>query len=71
MGILNKLTNEGSEYSKYDGANIPQMDNLTPNSPLHNQYSINGTPSIVNKPTPSNLDLDGKTPSKYLDNLPT
>jgi len=71
MGILDKLQTDGSQYSEYDGANVPQMDNLTPNSPLHNQYSLNGQPSIADKPTPSSLDLDGQTPPKYLDNPPT
>ena len=39
-------------------------------SKLHDQYSINGNPNIDNRPAPSTLDLDGKTPSKYVDNLP-
>jgi hypothetical protein len=39
-------------------------------SKLHDEYSINGNPNIDNKPTPSLLDLDGKTPEKYLDNKP-
>jgi hypothetical protein len=39
-------------------------------SKLHNQYSINGNPNVVSKPQPSHLDLDGKTPTKYTDNLP-
>lgn len=39
-------------------------------SKLHNQYSINGNPNVVNKPQPSRLDLDGKSPKKYTDNLP-
>ena len=36
------------------------------NSKQHNEYSINGTPSLVNKPLPSKLDLDGKKPSEYI-----
>lgn len=44
-------------------------------SQLHNEYSINGNPNIMNKPAPSRLDLGGvapKVPGKtpYLDNLP-
>jgi hypothetical protein len=44
-------------------------------SKLHNQYSINGNPNIMDKPSPSRLDLGGvspKVPGKlpYLDNLP-
>ena len=45
------------------------LDKLS-NSQLHDEYSINGNPNIDNKPSPSLLDLDGKTPSKYVDNLP-
>lgn len=37
-------------------------------STLHNSSSINGMPNIKRKP--SNLDLNGKTPKKYTDNLP-
>ena len=37
-------------------------------SKVHNQYSINGNPNLVNKPTPSKLDPEKIT--KYLDNLP-
>lgn len=40
-------------------------------STLHKEYSINGTPKQVEKvPSPSGLDLNGQTPSKYTDNLP-
>lgn len=69
MGLLDQLTNNGSNLSEFDGATPP-----TPNfggSRLHNQYSINGRPNVVGKPNPSTLDLDGETPPKYLDNLPT
>lgn len=41
------------------------------NSKQHNEYSINGTPSLPNLPLPSSLDLNGQTPIKYTDNLPT
>jgi len=71
MGILDKLTNDGSSYSEFDGNNIPQMDGVSPTSQLHNQYSLDGNPTIVDKPTPSTLDLNGVTPPKYLDNPPT
>lgn len=37
-------------------------------STLHYQSSINNKPAI--EQSPSELDLDGKTPSKYTDNLP-
>ena len=37
-------------------------------STLHNQSSINNQPAI--EQSVSGLDLDGTTPSKYLDNPP-
>ena len=46
-------------------------DGARPGSKLHNTYSINGQPNFARKPSPSNLDLDGNTPGKYLDNPPT
>jgi len=68
MSILNKLQNQGSPLSVGNGS--------TPSTPLfsqskvHDQYSINGNPTILGKPQPSVLDLDGITPPKYSDNLP-
>lgn len=46
--------------------NLPQL--IT--SQQHNEYSINGNPSLPNLPIPSQLDLQGLTPPKYTDNLP-
>jgi len=46
--------------------NLPTL--LT--SQQHNEYSINGTPTLPNLPVPSQLDLNGQTPPKYTDNLP-
>jgi hypothetical protein len=68
MSILNKLTQQGSNLSNLNGTtpNIPNFGG----SKLHDQYSLNGNPNIVNKPSPSTLDLDGVTPEKYTDNLP-
>ena len=82
MGLLTKLTTDGSNLSINDG--------LTPGNSIHstgivnNSYSLNG--SNVNAigalvaqyedginnplPQPSNLDLNGITPSQYLNNLP-
>ena len=40
------------------------------NSKLHNEYSINGIPNVPEKPSPSGLDLEGITPTKYVDNKP-
>ncbi len=65
MGILNKLQTTGSPYSKNNGA-TPSVPDLA-GSKLHNEYSINGNPSLKGYPKPSSLDLDGKTPDKYLD----
>lgn len=41
------------------------------NSKTHQEYSINGVPDLMNLPSPSRLDLDGKTPPKYMDSLPS
>ena len=69
MGLLNKLTNQGSTLSDFNGS-TPQTPDLQA-SRLHKTYSINGQPNIAGKPQPSNLDLDGETPPRYLDNLPS
>ena len=67
MSILNdQLPNstlgiQGQTPAKAPGAN--------PASTLHNQSSINNQPGI--NLVPSSLDLNGTTPPKYLDNLPT
>jgi hypothetical protein len=76
MGLLDKLTAEGSQLSQFDGATPPVTNGDTSQSTLHNTYSINGNPTVrgypgsPGYPTPSLLDLNGVTPSKYLDNLP-
>ena len=70
MGLLNKLTTDGSQLSQYDGATPPPSNIDVQGSTLHYQYSINGAPNMTGFPTPSLLDLDGQTPPKYLDNLP-
>jgi hypothetical protein len=69
MALLDKLQNQESTLSGLNGAtpSIPVFKEST----LHKEYSINGEPEMVNKPTPSNLDLNGATPSKYMDNLPS
>lgn len=46
--------------------NLPSL--LT--SQQHNEYSINGTPTLSNLPVPSQLDLNGQTPPTYLSNPP-
>lgn len=45
-----------------------QNPGANPASTLHNQSSINNQPAI--EQSPSNLDLDGLTPPRYLDNPP-
>jgi hypothetical protein len=58
MGLLDKLTTQGSTLSSLDGKTPqPQPPKTIPLNP----DSLTG----------SNLDLDGKTPEKYLDNKPT
>lgn len=49
------------------------QNNLTQlqTSKQHNEYSINGLPSLPDLPLPSQLDLNGAIPSKYTDNLPS
>lgn len=68
MSILNKLTQKGTPLSVGNGATPSTPDFAE--SKLHDTYSINGSPSLNGKPQSSNLDLNGQTPSKYLDNLP-
>jgi hypothetical protein len=70
MGLLNKLTTDGSQLSEFDGQTPPPSNIDVQGSTLHYQYSINGTPNMTGFPTPSLLDLNGQTPPKYLDNLP-
>jgi hypothetical protein len=89
MGLLDKLTTQGSNLTPYDGA-TPKINPLaTKQSQLHangNQpgYSLDGSAAAIVTadytsyndgynnalPRPSQLDLNGKTPSKYLDNPP-
>jgi len=69
MGLLDKLTKNGSNLTAFDGKTPSNMLGASEQSKLHNQYSINGNPKMK-KPEPSTLDLDGLTPPKYTDNLP-
>jgi hypothetical protein len=50
------------------GQTPSQREGAKKTSTLHNQSSINNNPAI--EQSPSGLDLDGATPSKYLDNPP-
>ena len=68
MGLLNKLTvNPGSVFSQGNGETPPTPIGATPQSKLQYTYSINGIPNVPNKPSPSNLDLDGQKPSNSYD----
>ena len=90
MGLLTKLTTDGSNLSINDGL-TPNVNPLTlQTSTLHSNgdpnqsYSLNGSNAnivgnlvsqyqdgITNPlQLPSNLDLNGLTPSQYLNNLP-
>jgi len=70
MGLKDKLIQQGSNLTAYNGATPPVMGGASKQSKLHDEYSINGNPTILNKPQPSTLDLQGLTPPKYTDNLP-
>lgn len=70
MGILTQLQTDGSNLSEFDGQTPPITNEDTSQSNLHNTYSINGNPSLDGFPSPSQLDLNGITPPKYLDNPP-
>jgi hypothetical protein len=58
MGLLSKLTNKG-------GSPLSKNNGVTPSTPDFSNSNIYGSSMA-----PSNLDLDGQTPSKYSDSLP-
>tara|TARA_R110000823_G_C15626195_1_gene468162 strand:- start:309 stop:524 length:216 start_codon:yes stop_codon:yes gene_type:complete len=70
MGLLDKLTGQGSNLTGLNGATPSNMPGANDLSKLHYEYSINKNPNINGKPEPSQLDLDGITPPKYTENLP-
>jgi hypothetical protein len=70
MGLLDQLQNNGSNLTSLNGATPSNMPGASDLSPLHYEYSLNGTPIMQKKPQPSILDLDGLTPAKYTDNFP-
>lgn len=67
----------GIKSSFESNPSIHSLKGLTPSTPdfkqskQHNTYSINGEPVTGGKGTPSRLDINGVTPSKYLDNKPS
>ena len=70
MALLNKLLTDGSTLSQFDGVTPTAPIGSTDQSKLHYTYSVNGVPFLRSRPEPSQLDLNGKTPKKYLDTLP-
>jgi hypothetical protein len=70
MGLKDKLANNGSNLTQWNGSTPSDMPGANPQSRLHDEYSINGNPNMAQKPKPSQLDLDGLTPPQYLNNLP-
>jgi hypothetical protein len=68
MGLLDLLPTSNLGL---DGLTPAQIASANPNSTLHYQSSINDNPLLPNGyPAPSELDLNGNTPAKYLDNPP-
>ena len=68
MGLLDLLP---SSNLGLQGSTPGQIPSANPNSTLHNEYSINGAPvQQQTVPPPSELDLNGATPPRYLDNPP-
>lgn len=67
-GLKHKLTTQGSPLSKANGATPPTPIGATAQSKLQDTYSINGTPNVPKKPSPSVLDLNGKTPANQYKN---
>jgi len=68
MGLKDKLTTQGSNLSQWDGQTPGNY--VGKGSRLHYEYSINDNPHLNGLPQPSQLDLEGVTPPKYLDNPP-
>jgi hypothetical protein len=76
MSLLNKLTNQGSSLTSYNGA-TPTVNPLATQQSQLQTYSLNGAGStVVNSayqeyldgavntlPNPSQLDLNGVTPT--------
>ena len=75
MSLLNKLQAGDAANQSFNGNTPAPSSFSTSTSPLPNTYSINGNPIIndfqsVGGPSPSQLDLNGQTPSQYINNLP-
>jgi hypothetical protein len=69
MSLKSKLTSGVSTLSSLNGGTPTVPDFAL--SKLHDTYSINGNPFQPSKPSPSELDLNGRIPSNnYRDNAP-
>lgn len=69
MGLFD-LLKLGKSKLGYSGVTPPVWPGDLKNSKLHDQYSLNGKPNVGVDESPSQLDINGKTPKQYLDNLP-
>jgi hypothetical protein len=83
MGLLNKLQQQGSSLTPYNGS-TPNINPLATHQSQLQTYSLNGANrnsvnnayqqyldgTINSLPQPSQLDLDGSTPTQYLTNQP-
>jgi len=68
MGLIDLLPKSNFGLAGQTPTSTPQGDAA---STLHKEYSINGNPNQTGTfPAPSELDLNGQTPDKYMDNLP-
>jgi hypothetical protein len=80
MGLLDKLTKDGSLLTALDGKKPLEYDKVSnyPEGLKKSQLDLDGKKpleydKVSNYPeqlTKSQLDLDGKNPNKYLDNPP-
>lgn len=70
MGILDKLLNQGSELSNLDGATA-SIPNFSDSKFINGDETLDQTNlNLSLNPGSSALDLDGESPSKYVNNLP-
>jgi len=70
MGLETRFLKNGSDYGAGQGGTSANLQSERDavvgdlkQSKLHFDYSINGNPEILGAPTPSILDLQGKTPT--------
>jgi hypothetical protein len=80
MGLLDKLTKDGSLLTALDGKKPLEYDKQTVQiaSLTKSQLDLDGKKPLeydkqtvqIDSLTKSQLDLDGKNPNKYLDNPP-